>query len=116
MGDFHNGELVYWDNTSGYYIGRDPRDPYQSYVIDINSCEVGTITTNLLSSEPPMTLRELNGKSLYDLVQTTWVEVNNNYSSSLWSSPAVAPDVKEMYMRLAEKLNYTAGDEKHVQN
>ena len=110
MGEFKNGETVYWDHKSAYYIGKDPYDSTWSYVVNIHSGEVGTIQTAALSSEPPMTLRELNGKSLYDLVQTTWVEVNNNYSSSLWSSPAATPEVKELYMRLAEKLNYTAED------
>jgi len=111
MANFNNGDKVYWDNTSGRYIGQDPYDPYQSYVIDINSCEVGTITTNLLSSEPPMTLRELNGKALFDLMEVVWNEVEDTKPNFMWSGSR-----KEIYSRLAEKLNYTAGDENHVQN
>ena len=107
---FKNGDKVYWYHTSGRYIGQDPHDPYQSYVIDINSCEVGTITTNLLSSEPPMTLRELNGKALFELLESTWSEVDSIRTHIDWFGD-VTPDVKEMYMRLAQKLNYTAGDE-----
>jgi len=112
---FKNGDKVYWDNTSGRYIGQDPYDPYQSYVIDINSCEVGTITTNLLSSEPPMTLRELNGKALFELWEHMWNEINGTRTPIAWSGE-LHLEAKEMYMRLAEKLNYTAGDENHVQN
>ena len=116
MTNFKNGDKVYWDNTSGRYIGQDPYDPYQSYVIDINSCEVGTITTNLLSSEPPMTLRELNGKALFELWENVWAEVLDARNPITWADYANSPDTKEAYMRLAQKLNYTAGDENHVQN
>jgi len=109
MGDFHNGELVYWNNSIGRYVGQDPYITTLSYVIDTHTGEVGTIQTASLSRKPSMTLRELNGKALFELLELTWSEVDSIRTHIDWFGD-VTPDVKEMYMRLAEKLNYTAGE------
>ena len=107
---FKNGDKVYWDHKSGRYIGQHPYATELCYVLDCFSQEVGTITTNLLSSEPPMTLRELNGKALFELWENVWAEVLGEHNPITWSDYANSPDTKEAYMLLAEKLNYTAGE------
>jgi len=106
MGKFKNGYTVYGNTRTFYYIGKDPYDQNQSYVIDTHTGEVGTIQTASLSSEPPISLRELNGKVLYELWEETWNKVNNCNQSLSWDS--LPPNTHELYMHLAEKLNYTA--------
>ena len=110
MCEFKNGETVYWDHKSAYYIGEDPYDQTWSYVVDIHSGEVGTIHTEVLSRTPPMSQRELNGKALFELLEPTWCEISGISGSIDWVG-GLLPENKEVFIRLAEKLNYTAGDE-----
>lgn len=110
MGDFHNGELVYWNNSIGRYVGQDPYSTTLSYVIDTHTGEVGTIQTASLSRKPSMTLRELNGKALFELLEPTWCEISGISGSIDWVG-GLLPENKEVFIHLAERLNYTAGDE-----
>ena len=112
---FKNGDTVYSDTATFFFIGEDPYTIGQCYVVDTHTGEVGTIQTDFLSSEPPISLRELNGKALFELWENVWAEVLDDYSPMSWGGYVNSPDTKEAYILLAEKLNYTAGDE-NVQN
>ena len=107
MNEFKNGDKVYWDNSIGRYIGDDPYDPEISFVIDLHTKELGTITKVFLSSEPPISQRELNGKALFELFESVWDEVHGAKRDVDWTNN-VYPEYQEVYMRIAEKLNYTA--------
>ena len=107
MTKFKNGEKVYWDNRCGRYIGQDPYSTTLSYVIDLISQEVGTIATSALSNEPPMTRRELNGKTLFEFLEPTLCEIYDVSGNIDWMG-GMLPKNKEVFIRLAESLNYTA--------
>ena len=109
MNKFENGDSVYWDFESGVYVGQDPYDPYASYVIEVKTQSLLKVDTLKLSREPAMSLREANGKALMELIEETWIENIDRWTPSTWDAVKDAPEVKEAYMRLAEKLNYVKG-------
>jgi hypothetical protein len=113
MTNFCYDEPVYWNNKSFTYMGQVEECSSTSHVVDSNTGKVEIITTALLSREPKLSQRELNGKALYELWGSKWDEVVGvgNTINATWGDN-LPPDSQEVYMRLAETLNYKADEQR----
>lgn len=48
-----------------------------------------------------------DGKSLFELAQKLWTEVQSDYEVYSYDSPMICDNTKELYARLAEKVGYS---------